>query len=84
MLLSRHRLNTNGAASPLLPRHGDLPLLRLARAVLVEQHDEWEAGARRYLSEDSMRQLEAFNAALTLPDASALTGVIPVPELTAA
>ena len=29
-------------------------LFRLAGAVLVDQHDEWEAGARRYLSEDSM------------------------------
>lgn len=50
-------------------------LLRLAGVVLVEQHDEWEAGpARRYLSEDSMRQLDAFNAALTATDASVLTG----------
>ncbi len=31
-----------------------------------------------------MRQLAAFNEALTLPDASALTGVIPIPELIAA
>ena len=59
-------------------------LLRLAGAVLVEQHDEWEAGSRRYLSEDSMRQLDAFNTALTNPDASNLTGVIPIPELSAA
>jgi len=59
-------------------------LLRLAGAVLVEQHDEWEASTRRYLSEGSMRQLDAFDAALNAPDVGALTGVIPVPELTAA
>ena len=59
-------------------------LLRLAGAVLVEQHDEWEASTRRYLSEGSMRQLEALNEPLTSVDADALTGVIPVPELTAA
>ena len=56
-------------------------LLRLAGAVVVEQHDDWEAGARRYLCEDCMRQLEAFNTALTGLDASALKGVIPIPEL---
>jgi transposase-like protein len=59
-------------------------LLRLAGAVLVEQHDEWEAGSRRYLSEASMRQLDALNVALTDADASTLTGVIHIPELTAA
>lgn len=59
-------------------------LLRLAGAVLVEQHDEWEASTRRYLSEGSMRQLGALNDALNNDDASALTGVITVPELTAA
>jgi hypothetical protein len=31
-----------------------------------------------------MRQLDAFNNALATVDASNLTGVIPVPELTAA
>lgn len=33
-------------------------LLRLAGAVLVEQHDEWEAGGRRYLSQASMAELD--------------------------
>ena len=51
---------------------------------LVEQHDEWEAGSRRHLPGDSMRQLDAFNAALTSPDVGTLTGVIRIPELSAA
>jgi putative transposase len=36
-------------------------LLRLASAVLVEQHDEWEAGDRRYFSESSMLELKTMN-----------------------
>lgn len=42
-------------------------LLRLAGAVLVEQHDEWEAGDRRYISEASMAELKAMNTAPTEP-----------------
>src|SRR5918993_6129197 len=34
-------------------------LLRLAGAVLVEAHDEWQTSDRRYLAEDSMALLTA-------------------------
>lgn len=40
---------------------GSSPLLRFAGAVLVEQHDEWEAGDRRYFSESSMLELKTMN-----------------------
>lgn len=54
-------------------------LLRLAGAVLVEQHDEWEAGDRRYFSESSMLELKAMNAAIPASEE-----VNAIPELTAA
>ena len=39
-------------AKPLFPKPE--ALLRLAGAVLVEQHEEWAAADRRYFSERSM------------------------------
>ena len=47
-------------------------LLRLAGAVLVEQHDEWDAADRRYFSERSM--------ALLIPDPEK-EGQVATPEL---
>jgi transposase-like protein len=51
-------------------------LLRLAGAVLVEQHDEWDAGDRRYLAAASMLELT-----VTTPPAEE---VIAIPEIAAA
>ena len=54
-------------------------LLRLAGAVLIEQHDEWEAGDRRYFSENSMLELASMNTAT-----DTIEEVNLIPELTAA
>ncbi len=51
-------------------------LLRLTGAVLVEQHDEWEAADRRYFSAESMTELHAPRH----PDKEAKT----TPEINAA
>lgn len=48
-------------------------LLRLASAVLVEQHDEWQAGGRRYLSEGSMTALTVPAKNTALPTTAILT-----------
>lgn len=54
-------------------------LLRLAGPVLIEQHDEWEAGDRRYFSESSMLELKTMNdPTIAVPE------VTPLPELIAA
>ena len=59
-----------------LPLAGDFPnpeaLLRLAGAVLVEAHDEWQVSDRRYLSEGSMaaiRPTATTDPALAAPAA---------------
>ena len=36
----------------------DSSILRLVTAVLVETHDEWAVSERRYLSEESMAEID--------------------------
>jgi len=54
-------------------------LLRLAGSDLIEQHDEWEAGDRRYFSAASMLELKAMNVST-----ETIEEVNLIPELTAA
>ncbi|MEI8405791.1 MAG: IS256 family transposase, partial [Actinomycetes bacterium] len=46
--------------------------LRLITAVCVEQHDEWIAAERRYLSEQSMAQLASTTTEIS-PEAGSPT-----------
>jgi putative transposase len=54
-------------------------LLRLTGSVLIEQHDEWEAGERRYFSEASMLELATMNNPVEVIDEAVI-----LPELAAA
>jgi putative transposase len=54
-------------------------LLRLAGSVLIEQHDEWEAGDRRYFSAASMLKLSTKNTTT-----ETIEEVNLIPELAAA
>jgi putative transposase len=54
-------------------------LLRLAGSVLIEQHDEREAGERRYFSEGSMLELAVMNNPVEVIDEAVI-----LPELAAA
>jgi putative transposase len=47
--------------------------------VLIEQHDEWEAGERRYFSEASMLELTMMNDPIDMIDEAVIH-----PELAAA
>ena len=54
-------------------------ITRLAGSVLIEQHDEWEAGKRRYFSEASMLELTTMNNPVGIIDEAVI-----LPELIAA
>jgi len=68
------------AIAPAVSQRAQPPCVRLISAGLIEQHHQSEASTRRYLSEASMRQLDAFDLALIDPDAGMLSGVIRIPD----
>ena len=56
-------------------------LLRLAGSVLIEQHDKWEAGERRYFSEASMLELATMNNPVEVIDEAVTSPNSPPPKL---
>lgn len=50
----------------------DASVIRLAGAVLVDQHDEWQATERRYLSEGSMALIDQPQEVTTSPNINEL------------
>ena len=72
-------MRSNVAPTSLVVPPNPAALLRPAGAVLVEQHDEWEAGDRRYFSESSMLELKSIiNPVVVIEEVTLL------PELIAA
>lgn len=54
-------------------------LLRLAGAILIEQHDEWEAGERRYFSEASMLELTGMGNPVDVVDEAVILPQLAAP-----
>ena len=50
----------------------DASVIRLVGAVLLDQHDDWAIAERRYLSEESMAQIDAPTEEVTTTTTAAL------------
>jgi transposase-like protein len=46
----------------------DASVIRLVGAILLDQHDDWAIAERRYLSEESMAQIDADTDEITATD----------------